>query len=238
MLSYALILLVAALGGGALARFYQPAAGKSLKLWLVFAGAYLFSVTVVHLLPELFMGVNAGSLSTVGMWVLAGFYLQLILEFFSSGVEHGHVHAHTHINPVMIVSALFLHAFLEGTLLFHPDAAGELHNTNALLTGIVLHKLPAGFALMAMLHGQRWALPGLLLFALASPAGMFLSNTLQDQQSWAEVSSWLYPLVAGGFLHISTTIFFENSPEHNFNLHKLLVALAGAGLALLSEFLV
>lgn len=233
MLGYTLVLLAAAFGGGLLARFFQPTASKTLKLWLVFAGAYLLAVTVVHLLPELFRG--DGNPTELGMWILAGFFLQLILEFFTSGVEHGHVHSHTHISPVWILVALSLHAFLEGTLLFHPDEAGHMHNTDTLLAGIVLHKLPAGFALMAMLHGQRTALFSLALFAIASPAGLFLSEFLLDQENWSSVANWLYPLVAGSFLHISTTIFFENSPDHNFNLHKLLVALAGAGLALLSE---
>ena len=119
--------------------------------------------------------------------------------------------------------------------LFHPDEAGHLHNTDALLAGIVLHKLPAGFALMAMLQKKRSALIGLALFAIASPAGLFFSEFMVDQENWGAVAGWLYPLVAGSFLHISTTIFFENSPEHHFNLKKLVVALVGAGLAILSE---
>jgi len=46
----------------------------------------------------------------------------------------------------------------------------------------------------------------------------------------------LYGLVVGGFLHISTTIFFESSPHHTFHWNKLLVSFFAAGLAIASEY--
>nr|HPI81570.1 zinc permease [Cyclobacteriaceae bacterium] len=48
---------------------------------------------------------------------------------------------------------------------------------------------------------------------------------------------FLYALVSGGFLYISTTIVFESSPGHHFNAKRLLVALAGSLMAVAVEYL-
>ena len=67
---------------------------SSFKLLLVFAGSYLFAITVIHILPELYrqdLGIE-----WIGVFVLAGFFLQQLLEYFTSGVEHGHIHTHEH----------------------------------------------------------------------------------------------------------------------------------------------
>jgi hypothetical protein len=48
---------------------------------------------------------------------------------------------------------------------------------------------------------------------------------------------YLYALVCGNFLHISTTIVFESSPEHRFNARKLAVAFTGALVAVAVEYI-
>jgi zinc and cadmium transporter len=246
VLSYSLILFFTALLGGLAVLWIPVLQARVYKLLLVFAGSYLFAITVVHLLPELMS--HATNSSRVGMLVLAGFFLQLFLEYLSGGVEHGHLpgahtdHHHHSFTPATLLLALCLHAFLEGTLLIHPSESGHPHQTDTLLAGIVLHKAPAAFALMSVLLHQlhrRWVATALLvIFSLASPAGLVFSGLIQGNGEGLHLmSQWIYPLVAGSFLHISTTIFFESSPEHNFNLHKMLVSLGGALLAVLTEFL-
>jgi hypothetical protein len=42
-------------------------------------------------------------------------------------------------------------------------------------------------------------------------------------------------LVAGIFLHVSTTILFENQKDHKFNAEKLAVVLLGTALAWSSQ---
>lgn len=54
--------------------------------------------------------------------------------------------------------------------------------------------------------------------------GMYSSAFFIDQGLLSkEGVGLLYGLVTGGFLHISTTIFFESSPHHKFQMNKLLV---------------
>jgi len=216
------------------------------KLTLVFAGSYLFSITIIHILPEVFSGHHESS--EIGIFILLGFFLQLLLEYFSSGVEHGHIHntsrsghTHVHVSPIVLLMALCVHAFLEGTLLSHPSDLHHHSDVKPLLFGIVLHKMPAAFALMSVLfyelNHKNKAIMFLVIFCLASPIGLLTSHLFNQNNLISEGSfTILYAVVCGNFLHISTTIFFESSPEHKFNLKKLGISLLGAFMAVLAEF--
>jgi hypothetical protein len=65
-------------------------------------------------------------------------------------------------------------------------------------------------------------------------SSLFIENGLLSKQG----IGILYGLVTGGFLHISTTIFFESSPHHKFQLNKLMVTFIAAALAMASEYLI
>src|SRR5690606_30226485 len=87
-----LILFFTAMICGSLVFFAPTFKDRFFKLVLVFAGSYLFSITILHIIPELF---NSGySNSRMGLYILFGFLLQQLLEFWSSGIEHGHIHKH------------------------------------------------------------------------------------------------------------------------------------------------
>lgn len=227
---------------------------KSFKLLLVFAGAYLFGITVVHILPELY--INNSEVELIGLFVLAGFFLQQVLEYFTSGIEHGHIHTHDHhgehhhnephpppISAFVLLGALCVHAFLEGAMLVQPVAGmGVQYDTHAILLGIALHRAPAAFALMAVLsfqlHSIKKAVPHLVFFSLAAPLGLLISSYLIDVEILsASGLTYVYALVCGNFLHISTTIVFESSPAHRFNGKKLTVAVLGALVAVAIEYM-
>ena len=91
VLNFILLFFTALLAG--LLVFVTPVLKeKYFKLVLVFAGSYLFSITILHILPELFSGsYNPGRM---GGYILIGFLLQQLLEFWSAGIEHGHIHKH------------------------------------------------------------------------------------------------------------------------------------------------
>ncbi len=236
-----LILFIAAFLAGMLALTIPKWKEKNFKLVLVFAGSYLFSITVLHILPELF--ANQRSAYYMGLYILIGFLFQQVLEFLSAGIEHGHIHQHGGSKKTvwMVMVGLSLHAFLEGTLLTQqPTLSGHHHGSETLLWGIVMHKAPAAFALVAVLTNslsRKWVFVLLGLFALASPLGMVSSGIMLSQNLIGTgAMDVLFGLVAGGFLHISTTIFFESSPHHKFHLNRLLVSVLAALIAILSEY--
>jgi zinc transporter ZupT len=229
------------LGAGWLTRLMPTARTTWMKPLLAFSGAYLFTLTITHLLPEA-LEMMPGH--RIGYFVLAGFFGQLVLEVFSQGVEHGHVHHHTeHAGrvPFLLLFSLVLHSFLEGSILVKTPEAGDVsRNFYAILAGVALHHIPAAFALMAALLLRlgtfRKALPYLVLFALAGPAGIIMSNfvVLEDLLRNG-LYACLLGLVAGNFLHVSTTILFETSPDHSLNLRKVVATVAGLALALLVD---
>ncbi len=239
------ILFISALLGG-LSIYVIGLNEKNIKSLLVFAGAYLFSITVIHILPELFHFGRNGL--DVGLAILAGFFFQQVLEYFTSGVEHGHLHhhnkehGHSKFSGFSLMVALCLHAFLEGTLIAYPEVFGESHHVGSLLFGVVLHKVPAALALMTILSCQfgnrKTQLALLLLFAISSPVGLVFGSFM-ELLGLLNTSGMvlLFGFVAGNFLHISTTIFIESSPNHAFGWKKMLVSLIGAGVAIVAEFI-
>ena len=248
MLVAILILFFTVALSGWLVRFFPQRNQYWLKIILAFSGAYLFTLTIIHILPDVLIG--AGNPHEVGYYVLAGFFLQLILELFSQGIEHGHMHLHEHDKstgtvPYLLLLSLTIHSFLEGSILVENRAvAPHLHISESfyqVLAGIAIHHIPAAFALMSILMFRldnfRRAFGYLLVFAIASPLGILFSNyIIPEQIQEGQVFTVLSGLVAGNFLHISTTILFETSPEHRFNRNKILATLVGVLLALSSEW--
>lgn len=234
------LLFVVAMAGGLLAFSWPKNNNGYYKLALVFAGSYLFSITIIHILPELFHDSEHGS--WLGVFVLAGFFLQQILEYISKGIEHGHLHVHEkghkHLEStaVMAMLALSLHALLEGSMLSNGSAN---HDSNTLMLGVLIHKAPEAFALISVLVcelSRKKSLLYLLAFALASPLGLGLSRYLMNSEMLSTgFFTFLFALVCGNFLHISTTIVYESSSDHKFNFRKTIVAVAAAAVAVLGE---
>lgn len=204
---------------------------KVLKLILSFSGAYLFSISVLHLIPALYSGGN----NAIGVYILAGFFAQILLELFSQGIEHGHVHVPHHEKkfPASMMIALCIHSFLEGLPLAKNFASDV---SNQLLMGIILHNIPIAIALTSMLlHPpltKQTVVFWLVVFALMTPLGTFAGNFIGGTAEMIrEYSDRIMAVVVGIFLHISTTILFESSEHHRFNIIKFITIIIGAALA-------
>jgi len=190
----------------------KPTQDRNLKLLLAFSGAFLLSITVFDFLPEVYISNN----KPIGLFIMIGILLQIILEFFSKGAEHGHVHLDKSASafPWILFISLCIHSVLEGIPI-------EAHDN--LIYGIIIHKLPVAiilstFFLASQLSKMKIAF-FLIMFAIMTPLGVILSNEFEFFQNYYyEVSA----LVIGIFLHISTTILFESSEGHKFNLTKLI----------------
>jgi zinc transporter ZupT len=223
-------LLLSVILGVVLVLIFKPGT-KSIQLCLSFSGAYLLSITVLHLLPEVFESQQ----KNVGIYILIGIILQSVLEFFSKGAEHGHIHIHPYTKglPWLLFISLGLHAFFEGITL------GPA-NSNLLLWAIVIHKIPIAIILSIFLFNSK--LPKkvtyffILLFALMSPLGLFLSNKIEFFNNYhVEITG----IIIGVFLHISTAILFESTQNHQFNSRKFIAVLIGFAVAFLStQFMV
>lgn len=237
MESWELILLFASAFFGGLSVFlFKNDNANKLKLVLSFSGAYLFAITVLHLMPDVYSSGNP----QIGLFILGGFLLQILMEQFSEGIEHGHIHKHHHehsVFPLGIMISLCLHAFLEGM----PLAKGEHRE---LVYGIALHHIPAAFALGSVLLQNNSSKNKIILlmsvFALMSPLGYVLSFFIGKGFIGGNITAYfdnIMGVVIGIFLHISTTILFESSVDHKFNLKKFIAVLLGVSIALIGFFL-
>jgi zinc transporter ZupT len=220
-----LALVLPVILGYLLALWVRPAS-KLLQLFLSFSGAYLLSMTVLHLIPEVFSEGRA----QIGLYILLGIAMQTGLEYLSKGAEHGHLHSHDFQKniPWLLLVSLGLHAFLEGMPL-------GIEENRQLLLAIIIHKLPIAVILASFL--SRSALSSavvllvMILFALMSPLGSWVTLSWDWIQEYRDE---ITAVVIGVFLHISNAILFESSENHKFNLKKFIAILIGFGIAFLS----
>jgi zinc transporter ZupT len=156
---------------------------------------------------------------------MLGILFQIILEFFSKGAEHGHTHGQvnmTHI-PWLLFISLCIHAFLEGFPVSH-------HHD--LAVGIAIHHFPIAIILTTFFINSQLnkkAIFGFMItFALMTPLGTLVSDffpILNDY--YTEITA----VVIGILFHISSTIIFESSEGHKFNIAKVSMIVLGIALA-------
>lgn len=234
-----LLVLSVVLGGFIVSWMQRAKNDQLIKLLLAFSGGFLLSIAFIHFLPELYEESEVN----IGLYILIGFLVQLLLEFFSGGIEHGHVHIHKNASiPIGLVAALSIHSFIEGIPLGSQIAGNQIATShahgddNSLLLGILFHRLPVAIALMTLLTSSNaskvkiWLT--LLFFAVMAPIGVLL-GMYSGQFIHDFDLNIVLAIVVGMFLHISTTIIFETSENHKFNFVKLLTIVIGCLLAFL-----
>lgn len=218
---------------------------QNLRFLLAFSAAYLFSVSVTHLLPECYESTNT---KTIGLFILVGFFIQILLEYFSTGIEHGHTHAHSHSCekhlPLGMIVGLYLHSLLEGLPIYQSGiiethSQAVLSTQESLVFGITIHNIPIAIAFVTLLleHKTSKLKTVLLLlgFALMAPLGCLISYVLNSfgVQNYDGFLKLSFAVVIGIFLHISTAIMFETGENHKYNLAKIMSMIAGVFLAAL-----
>ncbi|MFV8393658.1 ZIP family metal transporter [Flavobacterium sp. LB2P6] len=216
-----LLPLLSVLIGYIIALVLKPKNKTNLKLLLAFSGSFLLSLTVMHLLPEIYESANP----TIGLYIMLGILFQIILEFFSKGAEHGHVHGHETMTqiPWLLFISLCIHAFLEGFPVSH-------HHD--LAVGIAIHHLPIAIILTTFFINasldKKAILFFMVTFAIMTPLGTFLSDYMPILNVYyTEITA----VVIGILFHISSTIIFETSEGHKFNIAKVSMIILGIALA-------
>lgn len=222
-----LILAAGPLTGIILNQALRLRTSKLVGFTVVFSGSFLLGISLFGLMPELFDNIRQA-----GLWIVLGFLLQIVLEKFTGGLGHGHIHAHEIPRSEMILfSGLMLHALFEGY------SAGltnymQPHIISGMVVGISIHEIPAAFSLSVLMQ-TRYKRKGnsmllLALYALATPIGYSLGTYLHAEHLISEsVSQIITAIIAGTFLHISTTIVFENSLRKKEGLSKWAIILSG-----------
>ncbi|MDY5969008.1 MAG: ZIP family metal transporter [Bacteroidales bacterium] len=177
-------------------------------------------------MPHIYVfGFTTESGLKVGASVLLGFFIQLMLEQLTGGVEHGGSHTFHGANSCAkaqnadgkvipmagLMLGLCIHSFLEGMPMI--DFHGDIHQ--GLLWGIVLHNIPISLVLISFFAVSNIkaskAFLLMLLFAVMTPLGSLVNLAILGSNEKAQ--SLIMGLVVGILLHVSVSILFGNN--HN-----------------------
>ena len=228
-----LLLALITIIGGCLPLITRTLSEKQMHLLLAFSGSFLLGITCLHLLPETFTDLP----QRAGIYLLVGFFLQLLIQRATHGVEHGHAHIHgagRRIPVVSIIAGLSVHAFMEGLPLgFNYRNAA----TNpSLFLAVGAHKLPEAMLLGILLkqvYGRNRAMLFVIAFSMITPCSALIATSFGTNYSaMSDTVSALIPIVAGAFIHIATTIFFESGTrQHLLTMEKVGAMLLGVALA-------
>lgn len=206
-----------------------------LSLLMLFSGAFLLTVTLTGILPH----AVAESSTFIWLFVGMGYVFQLLIDVFTKGVEHGHIHGNEKIKIWPLYIALFCHALIEGMPLALIDNKGQtLINY---FVGLAMHEIPAAFILTYLLHKSlktlffKWFM--VLVYSFAIPLGYGLASVIKTQVFFnSNIKNIILAICSGILLHIATTVITENFKHHSFNKKKWLAFAAGLLLALISLF--
>lgn len=225
-ISYNFLLFALTVLGGSSSLLFTPTRKIGDNLVLAFSGSFLLGITLLHLLPETFEEMGRAA----GRFLLIGFFLQLLIQRLTHGMEHGHIHQvhtgnpkekgherHAHFPVLTIVIGLTAHAFMEGIPLGYNYRGSA--TSSSLYFAVAAHKLPEAMlvtTLIAQQKGTKSAWIFLTLFAAVTPMASIACVYLGQTYFFASrIIECVIPIVAGAFIHISTTIFFESGTRHH-----------------------
>ena len=196
------------------------------QLTLAFSGAFLLSITLFDLLPNIYLEnvLNHNyDQKLTGLMIMTGVLFQVILEFFSNNAKYDELDTNKNKLPWVLLISLSIHAFIEGF---------SIRIDQNILYGIFIHKIPIAFIITTSLLSTKIKkfkiLVFIIFFSLMTPFGTFVSNNSSQLLSY---SSLIDSLVVGVLLHISTTILFKTSEGYKFNLVKMALVVAAIILA-------
>ncbi|MEO9485700.1 MAG: ZIP family metal transporter [Ekhidna sp.] len=221
MIKY-LLPVIAIVGGVTIAFFTKNQKSIGTKLLLSFSGAFLLALALFDLLPEVYHHLDA---KQTGLFIMCGILLQVVLELFSKGVEHGHDHIPKEGKAFQwtLFISLCIHSFLEGF---------PIHQHNDMVYGVLIHKIPIAALITTFLFQSSYSkiqiIGFLVVFAAMTPLGTYISNNTALATEYIDIVN---AIVIGIFLHIATTILFETGEGHTFNLSKLIMICLGISMA-------
>lgn len=242
-----LILFSAVLGAGVTTFLFKDFFTR-VKHYITTVGvAFVLSLICIHLLPEIFHT----EVNNVGAFLLLGFVFQIILELFSRGIEHGHVHHHNDHNShsvnrtlISMFFGLCVHSFIEGMPLFVIEQAHEHHGhvhhvvekngqfSHVFFWAILGHKIPVAIVLMLFLiqsNLSKLKVIGLfILFAVMTPIGAIVGQIY----GVGEFATILLAVTTGMLIHITTLLIFEEYHNQKDKLKNIVLIIIGLGFGL------
>jgi len=231
---YAVLSALLLLIGASVAAYLVKKPNRNvLQNMLSFSGAFLFGVLILELMPDVFR--EPGRLP--GLLFILGFFLQTGMDYWTSGIEHGHLHVPKSPHSTFVISlfiGLGIHAMMDGLPFAGVNDPGHQHHS--VFLAILLHKLVEGFTLFIVLgmlnfsSSKSWWYIG--VFSLITPLGMLVFDSIPSLHKHFH---YVLAFAGGSLLHVSITILFEaeNVHHHGIPLRKLVSILIGLASAVI-----
>lgn len=168
---------------GVVLYLFQNINQKILHLLIALGAGTMFSVALVHILPESLEQNSSSIYAFIGGFLLIYLLEEILTPHSHDHTHHDHTHEdpHEHFNHVVLVSwiAIFIHTLFDGLGI----RAGFAVNTTLGLTifaGIAIHQVPVSLSITSMLResafSKKLQILMTLLFALAAPIGYVFSG--------------------------------------------------------------
>ncbi|MFH1505745.1 MAG: ZIP family metal transporter [archaeon] len=215
---------------------------RKVLLFLVsFSAGALLGGAFIHLLPEI--AEEAGFGWTAGLYVLVGILVFFIIEKF---VHWRHCHiptckTHPHHLATMNLVGDALHNFIDGLVI----AGAYVVNVTLGITttvAVLLHEIPQEIGDFGVLlyagYSRKKALLYNFMIALTAVMGAIIGLVLASQ--FANITHFLIPFTAGGFIYIATADFIPELKKEVApwkSALQLLGLVLGIGIMLLLIFL-
>lgn len=186
---------------------------KNYFLYLkTFSGSFLLAFAILKLYPQ----------AEIPLLIIGGYFLQVLVEFLSRGIEHGHLHK-LHTFPIVpVLLGISIHSFLEAM----PINFLIKNVYIAYIVGIILHKIPISIVLAVFtLASKVNKFYYFFLIGIIYAMPFFLGAIVG--QSGLISFTYIAGICAGMLIQIGTSIITEHIIEHTFSLGKLLSILGG-----------
>ncbi|HTT65340.1 MAG TPA: hypothetical protein VMG35_26005 [Bryobacteraceae bacterium] len=200
----AILATAAAVGGAGLGVYLK--AGRRTRLMVPFAGGLLVGISLFGLFPELVIDIGwAGgvALFALGYLLLLGINRYLFPVCPSCAHDHDHelctAALHGFAGPLLAAAAV--HSALDGWSIVMAQWAGPAGVRIALPMAVVLHKIPEGIALGAIMRAAVLSRPRALGLCVAAESATLLGGAAGLELAPRLGAAWIsYPLaIAGGF---------------------------------------
>ncbi|MBI1766604.1 MAG: ZIP family metal transporter [Acidobacteria bacterium] len=186
---------------------------RSVRALVALGAGFMLAAVMLDVVPEV-LALWPGRAVLAMTWLLAGYLLIQLVEHtiaphFHFGEETHHEEMLQHGVALTAVSALGIHAFLDGVAI----ASGLLVNFQlglVLFLAVLLHKVPEGFTVASIMvsagREKRGAFIATLAIAIATLSGILLVSLLRPAVAIT------LPLSAGVTLYVAAT---DLMPEVN-----------------------
>ena len=178
-----------------------------------------FTLVVIVLLVA--MHILPHTVHDIGFWAIGMALIGLFLPSFFERLYKKSAQNIHRITLFIVLTGLCVHAFIDGIALIDPYAIHSMdatHTQSMLPFAVLLHRLPVGLAIWALvkpLYGSKRTILILLLMCIATAAGVSSGTYLLDIINH-EPFGFFEALVAGSLLHI---MFHRADPHEAHSCH-------------------